>query len=80
MISDLAYSVINVMKVINVEVDDRDMEAFHRKVKLKGNSKKQLPCFCNRSSKRVISKKIKLASVNTTTTVGLGNNTKVFIS
>ena len=45
MISDLAYSVINVMKVINVEVDDRDMEAFHRKVKLKGNSKKTIALF-----------------------------------
>ena len=33
------------MKVINVEVDDRDMEAFHRKVKLKGNSKKTIALF-----------------------------------
>lgn len=45
MIIDLAYLVINVMKVINVEVDDRDMKAFHRKVKLKGNSKKRIALF-----------------------------------
>ena len=51
--NELEYSVIKIMKAIDIEVDDIDIEACHRISKSKGNSKKTIVCFCNcKSSKR----------------------------
>ena len=71
---------MKIMKAIDIEVDDRDIEGYHRTGKSKRNSKRTIVCFCNRKfSKRALYNKKKLASVNTSA-VGLGNITKLFIS
>ena len=77
---ELEYSVIKIMKVIDIEVDDRNMDVCRRIAKLKGKSKKAIARFYNRKirEKTFYSNK-KLASVNTAA-FGLGNSTKLFIS
>ena len=78
--NELECSVIKIMKAIDIEVDDRDIEACHRIGKSKGNSKKTIVRFCKRKfSKRALYDKKKLASVNTST-AGLENSYKLFIS
>ena len=68
------------MEVIDVEVDDHDIAAFHRINKSKGKSKETIVYFSNREKrKRGLYNKKKLALVNTSA-AGLGNNTKLFIS
>ena len=78
--NELECSVIKIMKAIDIDVDDRNIEAYHRIDKSKGNSKKTIVRFCNRKfSKTALYNKKKLASVNTSA-IGLGNSTKLFIS
>ena len=78
--NELERSVIKIIKSIDSEVDDHDIEAWHRIGKSKGNSKKTIVRFCNRKcSKRVLYNKKKIVPV-ITSTADLGNSTKVFIS
>ena len=43
--NELECSVIKIMKSIDIEVDDRGIEACHRIGKSKGSSKKTIVCF-----------------------------------
>ena len=53
--NELECSVIKIMKAIDIEVDDRDIEACHRIGKSKGNSEKTIVRFCKRKfSKRAL--------------------------
>ena len=74
----LECPVIKIMKAIDIEVEDRGIEAFHRISKSKGNLKKIIVRFYNRTfSKKGLYNKKKLASVNTWG-IGLGNSTFTF--
>ena len=78
--NELECSVIKFMKAVDIEVDDHDIEACHRIGKSKRDSKKTIVHFCNRKfSIRALYNKKKLASVSTSA-VGRGNSTKLFIS
>ena len=78
--SELQCLVIKIMKIIDIEVDDRDIKTCHRIGKSKGNSKKTIVRFCNHKfSKSVLYNKKKLVSVNTSA-VGLRNSTKLLMS
>ena len=62
----LECPVIKIMKAIDIEVEDRGIEAFHRISKSKGNLKKIIVRFYNRTfSNEGLYNKKKLASVNT---------------
>ena len=77
--NELECLVIKTMKAIDIEFDDRDIEAYHRIGKSKGNSKKTIVRFLSHKfNKRALYNKTKLASVNTSA-VGLGNSIKPFI-
>lgn len=46
--NELEYLVIKMMKAIDIEVDNRDIEACRWISKSKGDSKKAIARFCNR--------------------------------
>ena len=78
--NELECPVIEIMKTIDIGVDNCDIESSHRISKSKGNSKKTIVRFCNRKiSKRALNNKKKVASVKTSA-VRLRNSIKFFTS